>query len=92
MVPQAGLDLGMTGHAIGLDRLQPHDRAGVAQRAVMRIGIGQERLVERIEIEARRAPSGGAAAKRVGEPVGDIVAAERHVVGADMLDPAFARR
>src|SRR5690606_11537080 len=30
--------------------------------------------------------------QRLGEPVGYIVAGVRHVVGADMLDPAFARR
>jgi hypothetical protein len=54
MIAQRRLHFSMAGHAIGLDRLQPDHRPGIAQRAMMRIGIRQERLVERVEIEARR--------------------------------------
>ena len=92
VVPERRLDLGMAGHAVSLDRLQPDHRPRIPQRGMMRIGIGEERLVERVDGRGAARPSGGVAAQRVGEPVGDIVAAERHIVGADMLDPALARR
>ena len=53
-VLQRRLDLGITRHAIAANDGKPDHRSGIAQRIVVRIGIGQRRLVERVEIEDRR--------------------------------------
>ena len=46
---QRWLDLGIARHAITADGGKPDHRPGIAQRTVVRIGIGQRRLVDQAE-------------------------------------------
>ena len=87
-VPQRRRDIAVQRHAVTAAREKMHHRPGIAQPVMMGIGIGQHRLVERIEIEGgdwRHVQSSKIATARVQPALAPLILCGKHEIMKPVL-------